>query len=341
VKSENVLITGATGAFGKYLFRQLVSAGSDITALVRAEDDEAASARLKPFIDESAKNRVKVLRADLTKDRLGLSRDDYEGLRQTVTAVLHAAASTRFDLSSADAREHNVTTLRNMLTFTDGAKQLTKFGYVGTAFVAGKRTGEVPEASLDAEAGFVNTYDQTKFEAEELLRAKLPGLPAAIYRPSLIVAPDSGPYHAAVVVLNLIKKQALPVVPGEPDDLIDMISAHDAANAIITLFAEHFSPGGTYNIVSGKRAPTLDDVIGIARQPEQRITYTGYDAKTYDAAVQQLTAKIPALAPVYQKIDCFIKYLCYPKQFATAHTEKALGQPPIHEDVLAILSELV
>lgn len=340
MENEHILITGATGAFGKYLFREMQATGSNITALVRAENDDAARERLAPYIDEESSRRVKVFSTDLTKVDLGLSNHAYLELHSSVTAIVHAAASTRFDLSLADARRHNVATTSNILGFVHGAKRLTKFGYISTAFIAGKKRGLVPEEELDPDAGFVNTYDRTKFEAEKLVRTKMHDLPVVIYRPSLIVAPDTNNHHAAVVVLNLVKNNLLPILPGQPNDLVDLISADKAAKAIAILFTNHFTSGETHHIVSGKNAPTLENVINLSRQPDMKITYTGYDPHDYDDAINELVSKQPGLKPIYEKIDCFIKYLCYPKEFAV-NSNYVFGKPNDTKDIINTLRQLV
>ncbi|MCX6729823.1 MAG: SDR family oxidoreductase [Candidatus Saccharibacteria bacterium] len=341
MKIDNILITGATGAFGKYLLKELLTTDSHITALVRAENDEAARQRIAQHVtDKQALSRVKVLKADLTKINLGLSNQDYAQLHQSTTAVLHAAASTRFDLSLADARRHNVTTLKNVLGLIHGSKKLVKFGYVSTAFVAGKQSGLISERELDASEGFVNTYDQTKFEAESLVRTKMHDLPVAIYRPSLIVAPDTNNHHAAVVVLNLVKNNLLPILPGQPDDLVDLISADKAAKAITNLFTNHFTSGETHHIVSGKYAPTLETIVAIAKQPNTKTIYAGYDTRTYDDMIRRLLLEQPALEPIYRKIDCFIKYLCYTKEFAV-NSNYVFGKPSDTEDIIKTLRQLV
>lgn len=341
MKTEHLLITGATGAFGKYLLKELAQTNIQITALVRAKDDKAASARIAELgIDEQSLRHIKVLRGDLVNTDLGLKKQDYIGLQQSVTSILHAAASTRFDLPLSEAQISNVGTLQNVLGFAAGANRLDKFGYVSTAFVAGKMTGLIPEAELSSDAGFVNTYDQTKFEAEKLIRASMHSIPTAIYRPSLIVAPDSNAHHAAVIVLKLIKKNLLPILPGRPDDLVDLIAADKASKAISGLFLDNFRAGETYHIVSGNDAPSLASIVALSQTPGTKITYTGHNSKANDNAVQELIAEHPALEPIYNKIDCFIKYLCYPKVFASTNATDALNQLDGSDSVGAILKQL-
>jgi thioester reductase-like protein len=334
VKLQNILLTGATGAFGKYLLSQLVREGNQVTVIVRAKDNKAARDRLEGLIDSDPS--INVLAGDLAKSNFGINSDGYAELQKTTTAILHAAASTRFNLTLKEARDCNVTTLEQILDFAEGVPSLDKFGYVSTAFVAGSRAELIKETDFNSGDTFINTYDQTKFEAEKLVRTTMDKLPISIYRPSLVVAEDSDDKHAAVVVLNLLKNNLLPIIPGSANDPVDLISADEASRAIVDLFCNHFSRGKTYHIASGKHAPTLGEIVAIV---DSKPTYAGHSSVTYDEAVRKLIASRPNLQAIYQKIDSFIKYLCYPKVFDTSLCEETLKRDIGTDDVIGLLKK--
>jgi len=73
---------------------------------------------------------VRLLRGDPTKDRLGLPSPVYADLARSVDGIIHAAATTRFDLSLAEARKANVLA-------TDVAED--KLADLAEAFVATRR----------------------------------------------------------------------------------------------------------------------------------------------------------------------------------------------------------
>jgi nucleoside-diphosphate-sugar epimerase len=341
MKSNTILLTGATGAFGKYILNQLLETNNTIVALVRAKNGKTAEERLAQYAGAKQSGRLRAINGDLSKKNLGLSNQDYVKLQQSTTAIIHAAASTRFNLPLVEAHECNVTTTHNVLHFAYGAKNLAKFGYISTAFVAGKKTGLIPETEFGSNNGFVNSYDETKFEAETQVRAAMQKIPVTIYRPSLIIASDSNSHHAAVAILNLLKSNLLPILPGQPTDLIDLISAGEASQAIIKLFIDHFISGETYHIASGQHAPKLSSIVALAKSPNTPLTYTGHSINMYDKAVSELLNEQPGLQPIYQKIDCFIKYLCYPKLFDTQHTEAALDASIGKDNVINVLKECI
>ena len=65
------------------------------------------------------------------------------------------------------------------------APALERFVHVSTAYVGGTHTGRFDEDDLDVGQGFRNTYEQSKFEAEQVVRAS--GLPVRVVRPSIVV----------------------------------------------------------------------------------------------------------------------------------------------------------
>jgi nucleoside-diphosphate-sugar epimerase len=63
--------------------------------------------------------------------------------------------------------------------------KLERFVYVSTAYVAGVNPGPIAEDEMPARHGFRNSYEATKWEAEQTVR--LSHLPFVIFRPSIIM----------------------------------------------------------------------------------------------------------------------------------------------------------
>ena len=55
--------------------------------------------------------------------------------------------------------------------------------HVSTAYVAGRRTGEIGEDDLSDRFGFENDYERTRYEAERLVRFAATDLPVTWLRP--------------------------------------------------------------------------------------------------------------------------------------------------------------
>src|SRR5215218_4465743 len=110
-----IAITGATGFLGREIVRLLLLIRGKSDADARSRGDAVLASVLEGSALESAKPRVRVVRADLEQDRLGLDPDAYERLAAQTSAVIHGAASVSFTLPLDEARAINVEGTRRML----------------------------------------------------------------------------------------------------------------------------------------------------------------------------------------------------------------------------------
>ncbi len=106
--SDTVLITGATGFVGmEVLARYLERSDRSVVALVRAQDDAGAGARMQSVLTNlfgSVRGawygrRVDAVAADLTAPGLGLSGARRVELAGRVGTIVHSAASVSFTLA--------------------------------------------------------------------------------------------------------------------------------------------------------------------------------------------------------------------------------------------------
>jgi len=143
-----------------------------------------------------------------------------------------------------------------------------KFAYISTVYVAGRSTGRFFESRLRHQNGFCNTYQQSKYEAEELVWRAMTEVPAAIFRLSSII----GDSHTGVVrqfnyvhqLLRLLPRNMLPLAPGKPDAPIDLIGTDWAMSALAYLFESGFVSSHFYHICAGpERSLTLREMIDL------------------------------------------------------------------------------
>src|SRR5690606_18197552 len=126
---------------------------------------------------------------DVTHEGAAIGAGVRARLAGRVRAIVHAAADTTFSRSLDAARAVNTTGTRHLLELAD-AWGVERFVHLSTAFVAGARVGPVTESMPGGDAGFVNGYEQSKYEAELLVRSS--GVPHVIVRPSVIICDDAG-----------------------------------------------------------------------------------------------------------------------------------------------------
>jgi len=190
-------ITGATGVLGSAVVKELlVDFQNRLILLVRAEDDVALRKRTEWLmtslgIDAAIADRISFVRGNVEQKKLGLSSDEFTKLGEQVTHIIHSAASVRMNHPLERARLASVTATKHMLELARLSQRnnlLKKMEVVSTVGVGGKRREPLPERWLDEPREFHNTYEQSKAEAEAVLKMEVEqGLPITVHRPSMIV----------------------------------------------------------------------------------------------------------------------------------------------------------
>lgn len=270
---DRMFLTGATGFIGASLLKTwLDRSDATVTVLARARREVPPAQRIRDVLGElypkedvpRLLERVNVIEGDVTLDRLGMTSGDYERLTSETTHVIHCAAAARFDLELEDARRENVGGTRNVLELGRACAGLRRMGYIGTAYVAGKRRGLIKESELDEGQQHNNTYEMTKLEAETLVRQNAPGMPVTILRPSIVICDSktgratnhNGFYRA----LSMYWRDALRVLPGNPDTRLDLVPVDYVAEATYSIVARGDSVGQCYHLAAGPdvSAPLAD-----------------------------------------------------------------------------------
>jgi nucleoside-diphosphate-sugar epimerase len=266
--TERFVITGATGFLGREVLKRLAGRLPEarFVLLVREKEGESPADRAHGLVRElfPAHERAAVLEriethpADLTLERFGLSERDYAALADGTTRVIHSAATVRFDHPLDVARRINVGGTQGVIALTHEARRrgsLRSFTYIGTAFVAGKRTGLVREEELDVGQGFNNTYERTKCEAEKLVRAHGDELPTAIARPSIIVGDSrtgiTTSFKTMYWPLKVYAKHRWRLVPGHPDAVVDIVPVDFVADAVAHLALDERALGRCAHLCAG------------------------------------------------------------------------------------------
>jgi long-chain acyl-CoA synthetase len=253
---------------------------------------------------------------------------------RSIDIVVHSAATTSFSKPVEVARTINVEATRRVLDLACGLA-VSKVVHVSTAFVAGKRTGRILESELEHDCGFQNGYQESKYEAELLVRRYRSALPLVVLRPSIIldtVDLDDGQQSAFRFAIELIRAGVLPALPGSRTTPVDLITDVDAARALARL-VERSVPGAAYHVAGGDRAPTLEAVVA----PIRAIDYLDADQFAWQAA--KWKRQRPTLASLYDRLDTFLYELAHPKIFDTARAEAALGAPAVTTSALASLHD--
>ena len=282
-----VLLTGATGFVGMELLARYVErADRELYVLVRAPDDDAATARLGETMgalygrDAAPPARVRAVAADIERERLGLSPARFAELAEGVSDVVHSAASVSFSLALDESREVNVGGTARLLELAREAQTrggLTRFAYVSTAYVAGTHQGTFREDQLDVGQEFRNAYERSKFEAESLVRAAAGELPVQIFRPSIVVGEEASGWTASFNVLyaplKAFARGALRVLPARRSAPVDVVPVDYVADAIFAIANGPIEASPeTFHLVAGDEATTVGRLASLGARHFDRPT---------------------------------------------------------------------
>ncbi|MFG2475073.1 thioester reductase domain-containing protein [Streptomyces fagopyri] len=266
---RRILLTGATGFLGGHLLLDLLRhSDAHVYCLVRAADEEAASARLGAALkthrlpwSSEIRRRVTPVPGDIRRPRLGLSDELWNTLAHELDSVVGVAAAVDFLRGYRSLRQSNVIGALTLaeLAATGPPKPLhhissiAVFNEVGIASMG----EDDPLARVDR---LVAGYDQTKWAAEVALRrARDHGLVVTAMRPGGIGGHTrTGAYNPQDLSSGLISAfgrfRTVPAFRYLNSAPVDWVSRVAAA-----VVCEPDAWGHDYNLTGVPN--TLDDVV--------------------------------------------------------------------------------
>ena len=344
---ELILVTGATGFLGVQLVRELLEAQphARLALLIRDRADQSGQQRAESIVPPAERARVDVYSGDVGHPNCGLDTAVYQRLCAETTRVIHSAATVRFDHSLEEARRINVEGTRRVLDFAAGMSQLRSLAYVGTAYVAGERSDLVRENELNVGQGYRNTYEQTKAEAEALVRSRLSSLPGVILRPSIIVGDSrtgvTSSFKMMYWPLKIYARRLWRTVPGFPDAVLDVVPVDYVAASVARLLFDEAARGSAVHLCAGPRgSATIQQIAQRAAEYFQVAEPRYVDPKLFFAAVRPLLflALWGRKRRVLRDGRAYRDYFTMRMQFDTSNAERLLEpagvRPPLVLDYL-------
>ena len=342
-----LLLTGATGFVGMELLARLVKApaasAEPVLALIRADDDAHATRRLHETLlsvfgaVEPYAGRVTAIAGDLERPGLGID----PMLAETVSEIIHGAASVSFELALDRSRAINLEGTRRVLMFARRCPRLRRLTYISTAYVAGRHRGVFGEDDLDVGQRFRNPYERSKFEAEGLVRASAAaGLAVTIVRPSIVVGDRHSGWTASFNVLywplRSLAKGAYPILPARRGAPVDVVSVDYVADAICALHRMPAAEGGTFHLTASEHASSIGELLDLAVERFGCRRPPLVSPLLYRRALHPLATRVgPARRRRFLRATtAYLPYFAVGVRYDDAHTRAALGEAiapaPLH-----------
>ena len=171
-------------------------------------------------------------------------------------------------------------------------KDLRRYNYVSTCYVAGMRKGNINETDLRHDAGFRNFYEESKYLAEIEVEELKKDLPVTIFRPSVVVGDSQTgeipKYDGIYYLINYLRKApvALRLVNvGNKDVRLNLVPVDFVVDAIAALVRDDAA---------------VDKTIALA-DPQPHTT-----AELFDTIARALTGKSSVFGPPPKIVEWFL-----------------------------------
>ncbi|MGH2919206.1 MAG: SDR family oxidoreductase, partial [Solirubrobacteraceae bacterium] len=337
---DPVLLTGATGLVGiELLARYLERTDRTVYALVRAKSARHADERMRETLESAFgtadrfAGRVRALAGDITRPGMGLDPAIAYDVGQAVTEIVHGAASVSFDMDLETSREVNVEGTRELLEFAEFCRRhggLRRFTYISTAYVAGEHRGAFTEDDLDVGQRFRNAYEQSKFEAEQLVGGYRDRFPITVARPSIIVGDSVTGWTSSFNVLywptRALARGSYPVLPARRRSPVDVVSVDYVADAVFALTRSPDAAGGTYHLTASEDATSIGELLAIACEQLECKAPPLISPRLYRRVIAPLMGRLqPRRREFLRATATYVPYFAVRAHYDNARARRALG----------------
>ncbi len=318
-----VLMTGFPGFLGSGLLpRILQRTGADAICLVQSRYASLAAERVEQLsaTDPGLRHRVKLIEGDITTPGLGVP----DGRLATVTEAWHLAAVYDLAVERELAIRVNVEGTRNVLDAIERCPDFQRLHYFSTCYVSGRYAGPFAEDDLDVGAPFNNFYEETKHLAEvEVRRRMAAGLPATIYRPSVVVGDSrtgetqkfDGPYFIIQWLLRQRKYAVLPIAGDPTMTRVNVVPRDFVLDAVDHLSTHPNSAGRTYHIADPQPLTVAEMADVLAHATARKLITVPVPRRVAKGALAHVPGAYALMRIPPQAVD----YFAHPTHYLTDH----------------------
>jgi len=239
-----------------------------------------AAARVEPVLSvltPEQRARVTPLEGDVSFMDLGLPSEQYRRLVEEVTEIQHLACRYHPQGSLGLLRRVNVNGTREVLELASQCQRLRRMVHWSTVQVSGGRRGVVLEDELECGQRFRSAWEQTRFEAERLVRRAARKLPVTVLRLGVVVGDSDtgelgiyeGPYRLITSFVQARREQPV-LLPGDGTAPVHLVPVDFAVRAGCHLSTDKSAVGKTFHIVDPSPLPANSVYQVIARKAHRK-----------------------------------------------------------------------
>jgi thioester reductase-like protein len=306
---NDVLVTGVTGFLGPFLLASLLGQTSyTLHVLMRATDADHGVDRIvaslrraqlwTPELEADVRDRVRVICGDLAEPHLGIGEAAFQGLAESIDAIVHNGALVNYVRTYDALRPANVGGTWELLRLAMTSHRKA-FHLVSSTFIYGWSTLPVV-GEWDANevmSGLDFGYSQTKWVAEQLvLEAQRQGLDVRIYRPSLISPTSAGFGSHEDILVRLTAYMIEQGVAVSAHNQISLLPADLVADHIVALMDLPAEEGTVFNITADDYYNLMDITRLLSERHGYRFTY--HDISSFSEQMNSRSAPSDAIYPL-------------------------------------------
>ena len=298
---------------------------------------EAAAAQAKEFaaaLPGEQRARLQVLFGEVAHLHLGLSSAEYRALTEAVSSILHAAESSQLSEGRAELLRINVEGTRTVLDVASDARHLRRFSHFSTVAVAGRRTGVIGEDELAMGQEFHDDWEETRCQAELLVRGAMAEIGCCVLRLGLLVGDSvtgeidrfEGPYALAMLLAQTPASMPLPL-PGDGGAPFNVVPIDFAASTALLLHHHPNATGKTFHVVDPNPASVRRVWELIARRTGRRLPRVALGFRIADTLL-----RLPGLERLTREQRSALAALSQLAFYSSRNTVELLGAlrcPPI------------
>ena len=332
---STVLVTGYPGFLGAQLLPRIVARDADVQAvcLVQERWRPLAEERLTQLEAETpgVRGRIRLVNGDITQEGLGLPAAERAEIVRGLTEIYHLAAVYDLSVPREFGWKVNVVGTRNVVSLAAEAPRFERLQYVSTCYVSGRYTGIFRETDLQLGQSFNNFYEETKHHAEVVVQeAMRGGLPATVYRPSVVVGDSTtgatqkfdGPYYIVQLLLRQPRIAVMPTIGDPAAYRFNMVPRDYIIDAITALSAETTTVGKVFNLAD----PAPLTVGGLLDTFAAAAGRTVVKVPTTRGLAKFAIDHVPGVAKLMRVPSSAVDYFTHPTHYDTALTAPVLAK---------------